>query len=130
MEENKKNTSSSLYIKKNKIKPSPTKMVNIRIEENMYEKIKREAKIRGMNIKTYILYCILNHEEYNVIHIDNNVFFELISQIKKIGVNINQMSKNINSGKIKEVNYDIFLEDFKNIENKLDEIISTLRKIN
>ena len=131
-EDDKKNDiDKKVYIDKLYIDFSPTKNVNLRIEEKIYDKIKAEANSLGISIKTYVLYSCLSNIKDNkeIFTVDEKNLENLIFQVRKIGININQIARKINSGELKEINFDKFSEDFKNIEEQIYTFKSKIRKV-
>lgn len=68
-----------------------TRKMTFRLSEEEYEKIKTKIKDSGISQQQFLLKTALGKE---IIHIKE--FQSLIFQIKKIGVNINQITKHAN----------------------------------
>jgi len=69
------------------------KNVHIRMSEEEYQKYEALRQKSGLTKTEYGLKCLLNKD---IVVLDG--FKELTEQIKKVGVNINQVAKGINSG--------------------------------
>lgn len=81
------------------------KRITIRIEEKLKEKIKLESEKSNMTMSQYINKC-LNNKSIIVIEKGKEIYYEL----NKIGNNLNQIAKKVNSN-IATSN------DIKNLEN-------------
>lgn len=123
-----------IYINDQSVKSSPTKLVNVRLEKNIYDLIKKEATNNNFTIKDFIQYSALSKVKEsknikNMYLLDEDKIKTLIFQINKIGVNINQMAKKINSNEIKSVNFGEFMQEFEIIKNIFYEFADNTRKI-
>ena len=124
----------SIFIKKDDLPVSNTKLINIRIEHDLYNLIKKEAIDNDMSIKNLLLYSVLaKMKKRNTISdlymIDQHNINALIFQVRKIGVNINQIAKKINSGEIKEFNFDKVIDKFEDIEKSFEDFKNNVRKV-
>ena len=124
----------SIFIKKDDLPVSNTKLINIRIEHDLYKLIKKEAIDNDMSIKNLLLYSVLaKMKKRNTISdlymIDQHNINALIFQVRKIGVNINQIAKKINSGEIREFNFDKVMEKFEDIEKSFEDFKNNVRKV-
>lgn len=124
----------SIFIKKDDLPVSNTKLINIRIEHDLYNLIKKEAIDNDMSIKNLLLYSVLaKMKEKNTISdlymIDQHNINALIFQLRKIGVNINQIAKKINSGEIREFNFDKVIDKFEDIEKSFEDFKNNVRKV-
>lgn len=124
----------SIFIKKDDLPVSNTKLINIRIEHDLYKLIKKEAIDNDMSIKNLLLYSVLaKMKKRNTISdlymIDQHNINALIFQVRKIGVNINQIAKKINSGEIKEFNFDKVMDKFEDIEKSFEDFKNNVRKV-
>ena len=124
----------SIFIKKDDLPVSNTKLINIRIEHDLYKLIKKEAIVNDMSIKNLLLYSVLaKMKKRNTISdlymIDQHNINALIFQVRKIGVNINQIAKKINSGEIREFNFDKVMEKFEDIEKSFEDFKNNVRKV-
>jgi len=124
----------SIFIKKDDLPVSNTKLINIRIEHDLYNLIKKEAIDNDMSIKNLLLYSVLaKMKEKNTISdlymIDQHNINALIFQVRKIGVNINQIAKKINSGEIREFNFDKVIDKFEDIEKSFEDFKNNVRKV-
>lgn len=91
------------------------KSVLVRMDENEYEKYIRLVKKSKLNQQDYNLRCMLNKDIYVIDGIQ-----ELAMQIRKIGVNINQVVHLAN-----QENY-LKKEDVEKIDRMMNEIWNTL----
>ncbi|MBS5886199.1 plasmid mobilization relaxosome protein MobC [Clostridium sp.] len=89
--------------------------VLVRMDEKEYEKYIRLVKKSRLNQQSYNLRCMLNKDIYVIDGIQ-----ELAMQIRKIGVNINQLVHLANRENC------LFKEDIKDIKNVMDEIWKVL----
>lgn len=124
----------SIFIKKDDLPVSNTKLINIRIEQDLYNLIKKEAIDNDMSIKNLLIYSVLaKMKERNTISdlymIDQHNINALIYQLRKIGVNINQIAKKINSGEIREFNFDKVIDKFEDIEKSFENFKNNVRKV-
>ena len=124
----------SIFIKKDDLPVSNTKLINIRIEQDLYSLIKKEAIDNDMSIKNLLIYSVLaKMKERNTISdlymIDQHNINALIFQLRKIGVNINQIAKKINSGEIREFNFDKVIDKFEDIEKSFENFKNNVRKV-
>lgn len=89
------------------------KRITIRIEEKLKEKIKLESEKSNMTMSQYINNC-LNNKSIIVIEKGKEIYYEL----NKIGNNLNQIAKKVNSNIA--TNNDI--KSLENISLELKEI--------
>ena len=124
----------SVYIKKDFVPVSDTKLINVRIEKQLYDKFKNFAYSRDMTIKTLFIYSSLEKiSEYNkdvyALLLNEKSVDKLIFQINKLGVNVNQIAKKINSGEVTGYNFNKFEEEINQIKLELKKFKSQIRKI-
>ena len=93
----------------------------IRLSEAEIKRIESDAKMKGMNFSQYIRYLTRNKpkEHPDVI----KVFKELINEVNHIGININQIARNCNSGNYTYEDKRRLLAYMKSINLKLKEVI-------
>lgn len=91
-----------------------TKRFNFRVSDTMDALIREKAKNAGMSITDYIILCAINKK---VINYDG--LKELITQVKKLGNNVNQLLILSRQGKIKTVNLTTTQEELKKIYDLL-----------
>lgn len=104
----------------------------MKVEELFWQRVKQEAESKEMYISSFIKYCIikqLQESDENTFFIDQHSINELLFQIKKIGVNINQIAKKINQGEIKQQNFDEFADAFNKLENQVQDFSNGVRVI-
>lgn len=88
-----------------------TRKMTFRLSEKEYEQIKEKIKDTGISQQQFLLKTALGKE---IIHIKD--FQSLIFQIKKIGININQIAKHSNeTGYVNETELSEVKEGVKNI---------------
>lgn len=135
-----KTKTKNVYIRlsrqeKNKTKTAVIKKeiaINMKVEELFWQRVKQEAENKEMYISSFIKYCIikeLQKSDENTFFIDQHSINELLFQIKKIGVNINQIAKKINQGEIKQQNFDEFADAFNKLENQVQDFGNGVRVI-
>lgn len=108
---------------KNKIK----KRIQISLKESEYELLEDKAKIVDTSIQYYIIRLILK-DLYNENRLLGNEIEQLRKsnyELHKIGVNINQIAKSINSGEQNKFNLDSFYDDLINHIEIVKQILST-----
>lgn len=72
-----------------------TKQINFRVSEKDYAAINKKCAVSGMNMSNYILHCALKKE---IVILEG--FRDFFIEIKRIGVNLNQLTKLCNEGRI------------------------------
>lgn len=101
------------------MKENRTKILILRLTENEKKQAVKRAKDEGITLSSYIRKCVLN--EKFVSKSDLQTAFEL----KKIGTNLNQLAKHVNSLPIEEnilssiKDIEGYIEELKQITNKL-----------
>ncbi len=68
-----------------------TRKMTFRLTQEEYEKIKNKVNVSGISQQQFLLRTALEKEIINI-----REFQSLILQIKKIGININQITRNCN----------------------------------
>ena len=86
------------------------KHFNFRVNEKEYNKIKSKIKKSKLNTSEYLLKTAMDKEIIVI-----NGLEEAITQLRKIGNNINQLTKLSNQGSITNVNLENVKEELKNI---------------
>ncbi len=99
----------------NRIRP---KQIVIRLTEQEKEKLQVKVKKSGLIQQDYLIKCIL---EKPVLNTDG--LKEITPQIKKIGVNLNQIAKTCNEGN--QATY----EEIQKIGKELNEVWQLLRQL-
>lgn len=94
--------------------------IHFRLSSNLKEKIKRESEKSNMTMSKYINYC-LNNKSIIVLENGKEIFYEL----NKIGNNINQIARKLNSNIA--TNNDI--KNLENIEQELKRIWQLLNSL-
>ena len=91
------------------------KVINIRISNEDKKKIEELAKKCKLNMSEYIVKSSLNANI--IVEADKS---EYISELRRIGNNINQITRNVNQGLVREIN----LKEVKQELNKLWQLLS------
>ena len=91
------------------------KVINIRISNEDKKKIEELAKKSKLNMSEYIIKSSLNANI--IVEADKS---EYISELRRIGNNINQITRNVNQGLVKEIS----LKEVKQELNKLWQLLS------
>lgn len=78
------------------MKKNREEYLNIRVSKEEKERIKKIAKSLGVSVSTYTRKSLLKE------HITSKTDIQTIFEIKKIGVNLNQLAKHINTLPIDE----------------------------
>ena len=94
------------------------KHFNFRVNEKEYNKIKSKIKKSKLNTSEYLLKTAMDKEIIVI-----NGLEEAITQLRKIGNNINQLTKLSNQGSITNVNLENVKEELKNIWQLLNLLI-------
>ena len=86
--------------KKKTIPPAKERRITIRLTEDQYEVIDKNAKLSQLSLSEYIRRCLLNQKipEYNIIIHDDQEILKELHKINKLGNNINQIAKHLNQG--------------------------------
>lgn len=94
-----------------------TRKMTFRLTEEEYKKIKEKVEEAGISQQQFLLKTALNKE---IMHIKE--FQELIFQIKKIGININQIARKANeTGRISST-------DMEEVKGGLEQIWQSLKQ--
>lgn len=94
-----------------------TRKMTFRLTEEEYKKIKEKVEEAGVSQQQFLLKTALNKE---IIHIQE--YQELIFQIKKIGININQIARKANeTGQISDT-------DIEEVKGGLEQIWQSLNR--
>lgn len=92
------------------------KVINIRISNEDKKKIEELAKKCKLNMSEYIVKSSLNANI--IVEADKS---EYISELRRIGNNINQITRSVNQGLVREIN----LKEVKQELNKLWKLLSS-----
>ena len=92
-------------------KQNKNRHFNFRVNEKEYNKIKSQIEKSKLNTSEYLLRTAMDKD---IIVVDG--LEEIIMQLRKIGNNINQLTKLCNQGRIRNIN----LEDVKKEMKRLD----------
>ena len=98
-------------------KQNKNKHFNFRVNEKEYNKIKNKIEKSNLNTSEYLLRTAMKKE---IIVIDG--LEEIIIQLRKIGNNINQLTKLCNQGRLTSIN----LEDVKKEMNSIWQLLNLL----
>ncbi len=99
-------------------KQNKNKHFNFRVNEKEYNKIKSKIEKSNLNTSEYLLRTAMKKE---IIVIDG--LEEIIMQLRKIGNNINQLTKLCNQGRITNINLEDLKKEMKSIWQLLNLLI-------
>ena len=99
-------------------KQNKNKHFNFRVNEKEYNKIKSKIEKSELNTSEYLLKTAMNKE---IIVIDG--LEEIIIQLRKIGNNINQLTKLCNQGRLTNINLEDVKKEMKSIWQLLNLLI-------
>jgi len=115
------------YMRKyRKANPPKGRRITLTLSDSEYSKLKSKAKNHGMPLATYMKVAVHSYHELNLIYprgIEEKLS-SLIGQIRRIGTNINQMARHVNSvqsvawGELREVRASL-----KELEKRLNDFI-------
>ena len=95
------------------------RQINIRLTEDEYLKTCRLVEKSGLSLSEYIRKCVLGKEIKVVSGIK-----ELLWELNCIGNNLNQLTRKVNEGKVKELG-----NNLSQIDNNLNVIFEKILKI-
>lgn len=99
------------------------KQINFRLSEAELKQFQKNVQKSKLKQSEYLRKCIL---EKNIIVISD--VKDLISELKRVGNNLNQLTKAVNSGENNNIES---LDDIKaEFENVWNELIQALKKVN
>ena len=101
-------------------KQNKNRHFNFRVNEKEYNKIKSQIEKSKLNTSEYLLRTAMDKD---IIVVDG--LEEIIMQLRKIGNNINQLTKLCNQGSITNVNLENVKEELKNIWQSLNLLIKS-----
>ena len=104
--------------------------VKIRIYENEKEFLLESSKFTGTNsLNQEIRFRLLNtiYKKRFLSPNEMQSFYNLKYQIKMIGVNLNQISKKLNSNQ--QIKVDFLMESISKLDEKLDENLIEIKKV-
>lgn len=105
------------------IKIEKNKRLICRVSEKEYEKFENLIEKSKLNKSEFMRKCILNKKIIVIEEIK-----ELNIELRRIGNNLNQLTRAVNAGEIKEINE---LKEIKeNLSITFDEVIKALEKVN
>lgn len=93
------------------------KQIVIRMDEQEYEKLKGKVEKSGMSQQEYLIKCVTGKQVQNT---DGLKIFA--QEIKRIGVNLNQITKSVNEGKSQ------YSAELEIIQKELSEVWQLLRQ--
>ena len=99
-------------------KQNKNRHFNFRVNEKEYKKIKSKIEKSKLNTSEYLLRTAMNKE---IIVIDG--LDEIIKQLRRIGNNMNQLTKLCNQGRIKNINLEDVKKEMKSIWQLLNLLI-------
>lgn len=98
-------------------KQNKNRHFNFRVNEKEYNKIKSKIKKSKLNTSEYLLRTSMDKDVIVI-----NGLEEIIIQLRKIGNNINQLTKLCNQGRLTNIN----LEDVKKEMNSIWQLLNLL----
>lgn len=101
------------------MKLNRTEIIHVRVSVDEKEKIANISKSLGVSISTYLRKSLLRE------HIISKTDVQTVFEIKKIGVNINQLAKHINSLPLEEE----IINSLSSIENFIAELKQIIDKL-
>lgn len=105
------------------MKDDKVKRLNCRVTEREYKNFEKKVEKSKLTKSEFMRKSIL---EKDIIVIDD--VKELVSQIKAIGINLNQLTRAVNSGEISDIS------ELKDMKSDLDyvwrEVLQVLKKVN
>lgn len=105
------------------LKDDKVKRLNCRVTEREYKNFEKKVEKSKLTKSEFMRKSIL---EKDIIVIDD--VKELVSQIKAIGINLNQLTRAVNSGEISDIS------ELKDMKSDLDyvwrEVLQVLKKVN
>lgn len=105
------------------MKDDKVKRLNCRVTEREYKNFEKKVEKSKLTKSEFMRKSIL---EKDIIVIDD--VKELVSQIKAIGINLNQLTRAVNSGEISDI------RELKEMKSDLDyvwrEVLQALKKVN
>lgn len=99
-------------------KQNKSRHFNFRVNDKEYIKIKSKIQKSKLNTSEYLLRTAMDKEIIAVSGLE-----ELIMQLRKIGNNINQLTKLCNQGRITNINLENVKKELKNIWQLLNLLI-------
>lgn len=99
-------------------KQNKNRHFNFRVNEKEYNKIKSKIENSKLNTSEYLLRIAMNKE---IIVVDG--LEEIIIQLRKIGNNINQLTKLCNQGRLTNINLEDVKKEMKSIWQLLNLLI-------
>lgn len=101
------------------MKLNRTEIIHVRVSIEEKEKIANISKSLGVSISTYLRKSLLRE------HINSKTDVQTVFELKKIGVNINQLAKHINSLPLDEE----IINSLSSIENFIAELKQIIDKL-
>ena len=96
------------------------KQINIRLAEDEYLNVYRQMEKSGLGLSEYIRKSILGKEIKVISGIK-----ELILELNRIGNNLNQLTRKVNQGKVKELGDDL-VQINHNLNAVFEKILKTI----
>lgn len=90
------------------------KNLNIRISTKDLDCLKHRSKKANLTITGYVTKCALNKKIYVY-----DGYKDFLTELRKIGTNVNQIARACNSGEISNPNLVVFQRELKNIWQSL-----------
>jgi hypothetical protein len=94
-----------------------TKQINFRVSEKDYTSINKKCAASGLNMSNYILRYALKKE---IVILEG--FKDFYTELHRIGVNLNQLTKLCNEGQISSVSLDAMKEEVNRVWQSLNSL--------
>ncbi|MBD7913474.1 plasmid mobilization protein [Clostridium cibarium] len=99
------------------------KQINFRLSESEFEQFQKNFQKSKLTQSEYLRKCIL---EKDIFVIDD--MKELVLELKRLGNNLNQITKKVNTGEVKNI------DELSSMKTELDyvwrEVLHALKKVN
>ena len=123
-EEKKKMTKTELFKYIDKTRKSNIRIF-FRLDSKDNEKLNKQIKDLNLKTKTDYFRSLINKD-----FIYKGLLKNIIYEYKKIGININQIAKQLNKNRFEKIDTTDFLIILKRVENNTTDILKMLQKLN
>jgi uncharacterized protein YicC (UPF0701 family) len=94
-----------------------TRQINFRVSEKDYTSINKKCAASGMNMSNYILHCALKKE---IVILEG--FRDFYTELHRIGVNLNQITKLFSEGTISCASLDEMKEEVNRVWQSINSL--------